>query len=207
MGYWRMVLRRAVQETVNDTKLDTWAGAMLVLVGPVLMSGVLWLLLDYALPDSAGWARMGAAALPLLTMPVALAMRLATVPAALHGAATQRIAELEQQLADLDSTRARTRATLMRLYSDAQPILDRGLEITPVDLAGFISEIEIWISATATWIAEHMGEAALSRFTDRSEWRSAHFPAALNPDHGRAISLLTIYRTNLRALIESEAWS
>ena len=54
-----MVLRRAVQETVNDTKLDTWAGAMLVLVGPVLMSGVLWLLLDYALPDSAGWARMG----------------------------------------------------------------------------------------------------------------------------------------------------
>jgi hypothetical protein len=95
----------------------------------------------------------------------------------------------------------------MRLYSDAQPILDRGLEITPVDLAGFISEIEIWISATATWIAEHMGEAALSRFTDRSEWRSAHFPAALNPDHGRAISLLTIYRTNLRALIESEAWS
>src|SRR4051812_44318676 len=117
MGYWRMVLRRAVQETVNDetvddTKLDTWAGAMLVLVGPVLVSGVLWLLLDYALPDSAEWARMVAAAVPLLTMPVALAMRLATVPAALHDAATQRIAELEQQLADLESTRARNRATL-----------------------------------------------------------------------------------------------
>src|SRR3954452_675823 len=128
MGYWRMVLRRAVQATVNDTKLDTWAGAMLVLVGPVLVSGVLWLLLDYALPDSAEWARMVAAAVPLLTMPVALAMRLATVPAALHDAATQRIAELEQQLADLESTRARNRATLMRLYSDAQPILDRGIE-------------------------------------------------------------------------------
>ena len=207
MGYWRMVLRRAVQETVNDTKLDTWAGAMLVLVGPVLMSGVLWLLLDYALPDSAAWARMVAAAVPLLLVPVALAMRLVAVPAALHGAATERIAELEQQLADLDSTRAHTRATLMRLYSDAQPILDRGFGLAPIDLAGFISEVEIWISSTATWIAEHMGEAALLRFTDRSEWRFAHFPAALNPDHGRAISLLTVYRTNLRALIESEAWS
>jgi hypothetical protein len=83
----------------------------------------------------------------------------------------------------------------------------RGFEIAPIDLAGFISDIEIWISSTATWIAEHMGEAALSRFTDRSGWRSAHFPAALNPDHGRAISLLNVYRTNLRALIEAEAWS
>jgi hypothetical protein len=207
MGYWRMVLQRAVQETVNDTKLDTWAGAMMVLVGLVLVSGGLWLLLDYALPDSAGWARMVAAAVPLLAVPVALVMRLATVPAALHAEAIEGIAELEKQLADLDSTRARNRATLMRFYSDAQPILDRGFEITPTDLLGFISDIEIWISSTATWIAEHLGEAALSRFTDRSEWRSAHFPAALNADHGRAISLLNVYRTNLRALIESEAWS
>ena len=207
MGYWRMVLRRAVQETVNDTKLGTWAGAMMVLVGLVLVSGGLWLLLDYALPDSAGWARMVAAAVPLLTVPAALVMRLATVPATLHGAAIETIAELEEQLADLDSTRARNRATLIRFYSDAQPILDRSFELTPTDLVGFISDIEIWISSTATWIAEHLGEAALSRFTDRSEWRSTHFPAALNPDHGRAISLLNVYRTNLRALIESEAWS
>ena len=200
-----MVLRRAVRETVKDTKRDTWA-AMVVLVGPVLASGVLWLLLGYALPDSAVWARMVAAAVPLLTGPVALGMRLAAVPAALHGKAAERIAELEKQLADLESTRARNRATLMRFYSDAQLILDRGFDITPVDLAGFVSEIEIWISSTATWIAENMGEAALSRFTDRSEWRSAHFPAALNHDHDRAISLLNVYRTNLRALIESEAW-
>ena len=206
MNYWRMVLRRAVRETVKDTKRDTWA-AMVVLVGPVLTSGILWLLLGYALPDSAVWARMGAAAVPLLLVPIALVMRLAAVPAALRREATGRVAELEQQLADLDSTRARNRATLMRFYSDAQPILDQGFDITPVDLAGFISEIEIWISSTATWIAEHMGEAALSRFTDRSGWRSAHFPAALNPDHGRVISLLNVYRTNLRALIESEAWS
>src|SRR3954467_8118348 len=206
MDYWRMVLRRAVRETVTDTKRDPWA-AMVVLVGPVLASGVLWLLLGYALPDSAGWARLVAAAVPLLTGPVALGMRLAAVPPTLHSATAERIAELEHQLADLESTRALNRATLMRFYSDAQPILDRGFEITPVDLAGFISEIEIWISATATWIAEHMGEAALSRFTDRSGWRSAHFPAALNPDHGRAISLLNVYRMNLRALIESEAWS
>jgi hypothetical protein len=189
MDYWRMVLRRAVRETVTDTKRDTWA-AMVVLVGPVLASGVLWLLLGYALPDSAVWARMIAAAVPLLLMPIALVMRLAAVPAALHCEAAERIAELEQQLTDLESTRARDRATLMRFYSDAQPILDRGFDIAPIDLAGFISEIEIWISSTATWIAEHMGEAALSRFTDRSGWRSAHFPAALNPDHGRVISLL-----------------
>ena len=206
MDYWRMVLRRAVRETVKDTKRDTWA-AMVVLVGPVLTSGILWLLLGYALPDRAVWARLVAAAVPLLLVPIALMMRLAAVPAALHCEAAERIAELEQQLTDLESTRARDRATLMRFYSDAQPILDRGFEIAPVDLAGFISEIEIWISSTATWIAEHMGEAALSRFTDRSEWRSAHFPAALNPDHGRVISLLNVYRTNLRALIESEAWS
>src|SRR4051794_18963724 len=127
MGYWRMVLRRAVQATVNDTKLDTWAGAMLVLVGPVLVSGVLWLLLGYALPDSAVWVRMGAAAVPLLLVPIALVMRLAAVPAALHCAATERIAELEQRLADLESTRARNRATLMRFYSDAQPILQATL--------------------------------------------------------------------------------
>src|SRR3954447_23282258 len=128
MDYWRMVLWRAVQETVKDTKLDTWAGAMMVLVGPVLASGVFWLLLGYALPDSAGWARIVAAAVPLLTGPVALGMRLAAVPAALHGKAAERIAELEHQLADLESTRARNRATLMRFYSDAQPILDRGFD-------------------------------------------------------------------------------
>src|SRR5215203_1428988 len=206
MHYWRLVLRRAVRETVKDTKRDTWA-AMVVLVGPVLTSGILWLLLGYALPDSAVWARMVAAAVPLLLVPIALMMRLAAVPAALHSEATKRIAELEKQLANLDRAKARDRTMLMRFYSDAQPILDRGFEIAPVDLAGFISEIEIWISSTATWIAEHMGEAALSRFTDRSGWRSAHFPAALNPDHGRAISLLNVYCTNLRALIESEAWS
>ena len=167
MDYWRMVLRRAVRETVTDTKRDPWA-AMVVLVGPVLTSGVLWLLLGYALPDSAVWARMVAAAVPLLLVPIAFVRRLAAVPAALHSEATKRIAELEQQLADLDSTRARNRAALMRFYSDAQPILDRGFGLAPIDLAGFISEVEIWISSTATWIAEHMGEAALSRFTDRS---------------------------------------
>ena len=51
------------------------------------------------------------------------------------------------------------------------------------------------------------GMAASLAAPDRSGWRSAHFPAALNPDHGRAISLLNVYRTNLRALIEFEAWS
>jgi hypothetical protein len=198
-----MVLRRAVRDTVTDTRCDPWA-AMVVLVGPVLTSGVLWLLLSYALPDSTVWARMVAAAVPLLTVPIALGMRLAAVPPALHSAAAERIAELEQQLADRDRAKAHKRAMLMRFYSDAQPILDRGFDIAPIDLADFISDIEIWISSTATWIAEHMGEAALARFTDRSGWRSAHFPAALNPDHGRAISLLNVYRTNLRALIEAE---
>ena len=99
----------------------------MVLVGPVLVSGVLWLLLGYALPDSAVWVRMGAAAVPLLLVPIALVMRLAAVPAALHCAATERIAELEQRLADLESTRVRTRATLMRFYSDAQPVLQATL--------------------------------------------------------------------------------
>src|SRR3954447_2383790 len=126
MNYWRMVLRRAVRETVEDTERDPWA-AMVVLVGPVLVSGVLWLLLGYALPDSAVWVRMGAAAVPLLLVPIALVMRLAAVPAALHCAATERIAELEQRLADLESTRVRTRATLMRFYSDAQPVLQATL--------------------------------------------------------------------------------
>src|SRR3954447_6983518 len=121
MDYWRMVLRRAVGETVKDTERDPWA-AMVVLVGPVLASGVLWLPLGYALPDSAVWARMVAAAVPLLLVPVAFVRRLAAVPAALHSEATKRIAELEQQLADLDSTRARGRAVLMRFYSDAQPV-------------------------------------------------------------------------------------
>jgi hypothetical protein len=207
MDYWRLVLRRAVRETARDTKLDTGAGAMMVLVGTVLASGVLWVLLGYALPDSSLWARVVVAAVPLLWLPIALVMRLAAVPPALHGEATRRIAELEKQIADLDQEKAYKRAALTRFYSDAQPILDRSFEIAPTDLASFISEIEIWISSTATWIAKNMGEAALSRFTDRSEWRSAHFPAALNHDHGRAISLLNVYRTNLRALIESEAWS
>src|SRR3954465_10954480 len=86
--------------------------------------GVLWLLLSYALPDSAVWARMVAAAVPLLTVPIALGMRLAAVPPALHSAAAERIAELEQQLADRNRANARDRAALMRFYSDAQPILD-----------------------------------------------------------------------------------
>ena len=207
MDYWRLVLRRAVRETVKDTKLNTWAGAMTVLVGIVVASCVLWVLLGYALPESALWARVAVAAVPLLTLPIALVMRLAAVPPALHCEATGRIAELEKQIADLDRVKAHKRAALIQFYSDAQPILDRSFEIAPTDLASFISDIEIWISSTATWIAENMGEAALSRFTDRSEWRSAHFPAALNHDHDRAISLLNVYRTNLRALIESEAWS
>jgi hypothetical protein len=180
---------------------------MMVLAGTVLASGVLWVLLGYALPDSSLGARVVAAAVPLLTLPMALVMRLAAVPPALHGEATEKIAELEKQLADLDRAKAYKKAMLIRFYSDTQPILDRSLEIAPTDLASFIADIEIWISSTATWIAENLGEAALSRFTNRSGWRSAHFPAALNPDHGRAISLLNVYRTNLRALIESEAWS
>ena len=178
---------------------------MMVLVGPVLASGVLWVLLGYALPDSSLWARLVVGAVPLLWLPIALVMRLAAVPPTLHDEAT-RIAELEKQIADLDREKAYKRAALTRFYSDAQLILERSFEIAPTDLASFISEIEIWFSSTATWIAKNMGEAALSRFTDRSEWRSAHFPAALNHDHDRAISLLNVYRTNLRALIESEAW-
>jgi len=52
---------------------------------------------------------MVAAAVPLLLVPIAFVRRLAAVPAALYSEATKRIAELEQQLADLDSTRARNR--------------------------------------------------------------------------------------------------
>src|SRR5215210_1935857 len=101
MDYWRLVLRRAVRETARDTKLDTGAGAMMVLVGAVLASGVLWVLLGYALPDSSLWARVVVAAVPLLWLPIALVMRLAAVPPALHGEAIRRIAELERQIADL----------------------------------------------------------------------------------------------------------
>ena len=54
------------------------------------------------------------------------------------------------------------------------------------------------------WTARWAREALAFR---PSRPPAAHFPAALNPDHGRAISLLNVYRTNLRALIESEAWS
>src|SRR3954464_10112828 len=158
MDYWRLVLRRAVREAVTDTKRDTWA-AMVVLVGPVLASGILWLLLGYALPDSAMWARMVAAAVPLLTVPIALGMRLAAIPPALHSEATERIAELEQQLADRDRAKARLRAMLMRFYSDAQPILDRGFDIAPIDLADYVSDIEIWISSTAAALAEQMAQA------------------------------------------------
>src|SRR4051812_29523611 len=99
MGYWRIVLRRAVQETVTDTKLDTWAGAMTALVGIVVASCALWVLLGYALPESTLWARVVLAAVPLLTLPIALVIRLIAVPSALHGDATRRIAKLEAQIA------------------------------------------------------------------------------------------------------------
>ena len=145
--------------------------------------------------------------MPLLALPIALVMRLAAAPSALHSDATERIAELEKQLADRDSTKARNKAMLCGFYSDAEPILNRAFEIAPNDLASFISDIEIWISSTATWIAENMGEAALSRFTDHSGLRSVYVPGALNHDHGRAISLLNAYLANLQVLINSQAWS
>jgi hypothetical protein len=167
MNYWRLVLRRAVRETVKDMKLDTWAGAVIVLVGTLLASGVLWLLPGYVVPETPLWARFLGAAVPLLALPIALVMRLAAAPSALHSDATERIAELEKQLADRDSTKARNKAMLCGFYSDAEPILNRAFEIAPNDLASFVSDIEIWISSTATWIAENMGEAAPSRFTDR----------------------------------------
>src|SRR3954466_10748939 len=122
MDYWRLVLRRAVRETVTDTKLDTWAGAMTALVGIIVASCVLWVLLGYALPESALWARVVVAAVPLSTLPIALVMRLIAVPSALHGKATRRIAELEKQIADLDSAKAYKRMVLTRFYSDAQSI-------------------------------------------------------------------------------------
>ena len=53
---------------------------MMVLVGTVLASGVLWVLLGYALPDSSLWARVVVAAVPLLWLSIALVMRLAAVP-------------------------------------------------------------------------------------------------------------------------------
>src|SRR5215204_3804422 len=106
MDYWRLVLRRAVRETARDTKLDTGAGAMMVLVGTVLASGVLWVLLGYALPDSSLWACLVVAAVPLLWLPIALVMRLAALPPNLHCETTRRIVELESQISDLDREKA-----------------------------------------------------------------------------------------------------
>ena len=57
------------------------------------------------------------------------------------------------------------------------------------------------------WIAENMGEAALSRFLDRSAGFAGFYRGALNEEHNRAVSLLNLYRTNLRSLIESDVWT
>jgi hypothetical protein len=52
-----------------------------------------------------------------------------------------------------------------------------------------------------------MGEAALSRFLDRSAGFAGFYRGALNEEHNRAVSLLNLYRTNLRSLIESDVWT
>src|SRR5215207_2503091 len=57
-----------------------------------------------------------------------------------------------------------------------------------------------WVASTAAWIAESMGEAALSRFLDRSAGFAGFYRRAINEEHNRAVSLLNLYRTNLRSL-------
>jgi hypothetical protein len=81
MSYWKCVLRRAALEAAKDAKLDTLASATIHLIVQAVVSVIIWVALGRVLPPGTLWARILATAIPLLTFPIAMGVRVFTVPA------------------------------------------------------------------------------------------------------------------------------
>ena len=138
-----------------------------------------------------------------------IAFRLAFATYGLWKEQCARADAVEQRLSELDSTKAERRARLREFYSSVEAILGRNVarDTSPEEFREYLTEMEGWVASAATWIAENMGEAALSRFLDRSAGLAGFYRGAINEEHNRAVSLLNLYRTNLRSLIESDVWT
>ncbi len=189
-----------VVRTAFSPALDS---AQAVVFALVLAAG----LLTYITFDGSGDAR--AWQLVAAVVVFGIAFRLAFATYGLWKEQCARADAVEQRLSELDSTKAERRARLREFYSSVEAILGRNVarDISPEEFRDYLIEMESWVASTATWIAENMGEAALSRFLDRSAGFAGFYRGALNEEHNRAVSLLNLYRTNLRSLIESDVWT
>jgi hypothetical protein len=81
MSYWKRVLRRAALEAAKDAKVDTLASATIHLIVQAVVSVIIWVALGHVLPPGTLWARIRATTIPLLTFPIAMGVRVFTVPA------------------------------------------------------------------------------------------------------------------------------
>jgi hypothetical protein len=140
---------------------------------------------------------------------VGIAFRLAFATYGLWKEQCARADAVEQKLSELDSTKVERRAKLREFYSSVEAIMGRNVarDISPEEFREYLTEMESWVASTATWIAENMGEAALSRFLDCSAGFAGFYRGAINEEHTKAVSLLNLYRTNLRSLIQFDVWT
>ena len=64
-----------------------------------------------------------------------------------------------------------------------------------------------WYKETVDWITENMSEAAVSRFTDTyTNTIRVKNSAAVNDEHDNLVNSVNKIRSNLKDLIENEAW-
>jgi hypothetical protein len=177
--------------------------AQAVVFALVIAAGLLTYLTFDGSVDARAWQLVAA------VVGVGIAFRLAFATYGLWKEQCVRADAVEQKLSELDSTKVERRAKLREFYSSVEVIMGRTVarDISPEEFREYLTEMEGWVASTATWIAENMGEAALSRFLDRSAGFAGFYRGALNEEHNRAVSLLNLYRTNLRSLIESDVWT
>jgi predicted RNA-binding protein Jag len=112
------------------------------------------------------------------------------------------------QQAAINVKRQKIVEQLQKFYVESTPILNANLPktISADDFAKYQTAVNDWITRTATWIQQNMGEPARDRFLDYGQGFSFSWNRAVNEQHNNDINLIGAYRKNLSSLIESNAW-
>jgi len=159
MSYWKRVFWRVVREAARDAKLDTWASATIHLFVQAVSSIIIWVALSYVLAPGTLWARVLAAALPLIIFPIAMGVRFFTVPANL---AREDQAQIKSLTAALETRERRkvAKTIIGRALEDGQRLLTRNADGT----LGEKEPAEQWVATTWKFISAAFGPGEATLF-------------------------------------------
>jgi hypothetical protein len=113
-----------------------------------------------------------------------------------------------EQTISLARNRSATKAQLQKFYIELGALLDVQLkrDISPAEFESYKTESNRILNAQAQWIKDNLGDAALARFTDKSDMKAVQFEKAVNDVHNIMLMNQTRFIQNLKDLIESSAW-